>query len=457
MESMEKKKSKYIKDDNEKKVFHATGVFFFFCMFVMPQYFGIPVPLFDLTALRIALLAVLFMIFVNPARTREFWNLVFGSKFIKVFIPYFFVIIYTMVLRHDFKAFFNPFMEIFAFVMLIYVIKDSLGVEKTIHLIIVFCYVLSILGIVEYMMGKSPFSYLETIDGVLTGSFVRSGQYRIMSAQIHSLGYGLMLVTCVPFLALDLQNSEIYFFQRPVLLILFGLNIVLTGSRSTLGIFFLELFLILLFSTKRANKKVVFYIIPFLLLIAVAIIGLQNTGIGKYLLLQITTVLDSVFGTSFSARYGADISSLNASSDYRDQLKYIFTVKWLNPLLGIGRSRAFISVVNGTTINSVDDFYIAEYIRYAYPGMIAYIFILLFYMVNIWKEIREKKSVVAKVVLIGTVGYVINIYWVDSLQTLKYLYILFAVFICSFMENTNSDTAKQKDYFGRGKSRYIKE
>lgn len=70
-------------------------------------------------------------------------------------------------------------------------------------MIVVFSYVIALLGIVEYVLGRSPFSYLETIKGLYTGRFVRSGSYRIMSSCNHSLGYGLMLVTMVPFACYD--------------------------------------------------------------------------------------------------------------------------------------------------------------------------------------------------------------------------------------------------------------
>ena len=54
--------SKYIKPAREEKIFEKTVVFFLFSLFVMPQYFGLPTPLFDFTLLRMMLILVLFMI-----------------------------------------------------------------------------------------------------------------------------------------------------------------------------------------------------------------------------------------------------------------------------------------------------------------------------------------------------------------------------------------------------------
>ena len=93
-------------------------------------------------------------------------------------------------------------------------------------------------------------------------------------------------------------------------------------------------------------------------------------------MLQITSILDELLGTELAVQFGADLTALSSSSNYRDQLKYIFTVDWLNPLLGLGRKRSFKSEINGSFIESVDNFYIAEYVRYAYPGMITYLLFL---------------------------------------------------------------------------------
>ena len=60
--------SKYIKTAREEKIFEKTVVFFLFSLFVMPQYFGLPTPLFDFTLLRMMLILVLFMIIYDDER-----------------------------------------------------------------------------------------------------------------------------------------------------------------------------------------------------------------------------------------------------------------------------------------------------------------------------------------------------------------------------------------------------
>ncbi len=64
--------SKYIKPAREEKIFEKTVVFFLFSLFVMPQYFGLPTPLFDFTLLRMMLILVLFMIIYDDERKVAF-------------------------------------------------------------------------------------------------------------------------------------------------------------------------------------------------------------------------------------------------------------------------------------------------------------------------------------------------------------------------------------------------
>lgn len=60
--------SRYLKPQRELKIFQAVAVLFFFTLYVLPQYFGLPFPLFDLTALRIMIVAVLLLMLAEIGR-----------------------------------------------------------------------------------------------------------------------------------------------------------------------------------------------------------------------------------------------------------------------------------------------------------------------------------------------------------------------------------------------------
>jgi hypothetical protein len=426
------------------------SVLFLFSLFVMPQYFGIPLPLFDLTILRIMIVLVTIMIIADEQRKNDFGKLILQSKMTIVLIPYMFVISYTMVLRADINAFLNPFIEIFSLYLIIYMIQYTLGIERTVNILVKYMYLLAILGIVEYVMGRSPFSYLETISGIYTGQFVRSGSYRIMGPCNHALGYGLLLVACTPIVCIDFEKNHISLMKRPILVLMLFANVFLTGSRSTLGVFLGEMIVLFLLLEKEEKKRFIFSVLILAIALAAFLVVGFKTSIAQYILLQFANMIDAVLGTNFSLMFGGNAEDLNSSSNYRAQLKYIFTVSWLNPILGLGRKRSFQSEINGSFIRSVDNFYIAEYVRYAYPGFVTYILYLLYNLIGVIKRSISEKNVIYKAAFVGMAFYMINLNWVDSLQTLKYLYIWIAIFVC--MERNSQDSMQAMAY----KSKYIK-
>lgn len=454
-EMNERNECRYFKEPREKVAFYKCAVFFIFALYVMPQYFGIPNPIFDLTIVRISVVFLLILIFFDYNRTADFLGMVRKEKMTKILIPYIFVLVYTMVLRADANAFLNPFIEILEMYLLMYVIRDTLGLEKTIKLFTGFIYFLVILGFFEAFIKVSPFSFLKTIDGIYTGRYVRGGHYRIMSSCSHSLGYGLLLVTALPFAGYDSEKNEYNIFKRPFLLMGLIINVFLTGSRSSLGVLAFELALMFILSDMKYTRENIVYVIIAGISFAALLLCTYSTNFGQYIMLQITSLIDSFFYTSFSAKYGANLKQLSQSAAYRDLLKEIFKVDWLNPILGIGRKRAFRSMVDGRIVKSIDNFYIAEFVRYAYPGMITYVFFLIYTGIRMIKDMIVTRSAIIRMVFIGTASYCIHLYIADSLQTLKYLYVLFAIYLCCDKERFVPKAAKCR-YIGKRESRYVK-
>ena len=262
----------------------------------------------------------------------------------------------------------------------------------------------------------------------------------------------MILMTC--FACYDQKKDEVNIFAHFPLLILLALNVFLTGSRSTLGVFVVEIVLMFFVSSIYQKKKFLLLCVVLVIALAIFLVLFQNTSIGSYMMLQITTILDEILGTEWSIQYGADPNALGSSSNYRAQLKYIFTLDWLNPLLGIGRKRSFSAEINGSFVRSVDDFYIAEYIRYAYPGLITFLIFIGYFVWNLIKKAFQRKSALAKVLFVGCVCYLLNLKWVDSLQTLKYLYVVFAISIVMLPVDRHAkktEDAKQSKYIRGGK------
>lgn len=414
------------------KLLYWIYAFLIFVAYIMPQYFGVHIG-FDITTTRFAnILIILYMIF-SPKVLTHFWKTTIRCE---IFLPlclYLFVGAYTMVLRTDINAFFMIFMEILTLFMLVYGIRYVVGYKRAIKWSIYCAYFLSCYGLVEYLYGESIFlKFLSTVPNAVA-NYYRSGHYRIMGPCGHSLGYGLLLILFIAIACIDLEKNELFLFKRPILLVLLYVNVFLTGSRSTLGIAVVEAVVILLFSNRRNIKKSLLILCVFVVAIAVFLLLFYKTDIGQYVLGQIASVIDQVFGTNYAAGFGVETERLEDSSSYREALPYIFTLDWLNPL--IGRGTGFSGAeVNGVFIHSIDNYYVAQYIKYAYPGLIAYVLFMIVFAYVLIKDIVKSGSAVSKAIFIGAFFYFLNLWWVDALQTLKFMYILIAIFYACYLE-----------------------
>lgn len=409
--------------------------FFIFASIIMPQYFGIHVG-YDITCARFSNLVFLIYIISSPAIMTHFIQTAMRCEIFYPLCLYLFVAIYTMIFRVDINAFFLVFLEVFSLFMMVYGIRYVVGYRRAIKWVIGCAYFFVCYGIVEYVYGRSIFLQFFRTMPTPVGNSYRSGHYRIMGSCGHSLAYGLVLLLFISIACVDLEKNELYLFRRPVLLVLLYVNVFLTGSRSTLGIAVLEMAIIVMFSKGKSLKKAVLGLLVLLMAMFVFLLLFHNTGIGRYLMGQITSVIDQFFDTNYAIKYGVDTQTLKNSEEYRKVLPLIFELEWLNPI--VGRGRGFSGAeINGFFIHSIDNYYVMQYIKYAYPGMISYILFmvvqLIVFVVNLVK--RSSYSVVTKFVFIGSIVYFINLWWVDALQTLKYLYIYIAIFYAACLED----------------------
>ncbi len=428
----EKQTSKYIKKDSDKSVFKKVSIFYLLTYILLPQYFGFEVAGFDLSLQRIGMLLVLFYVLESTVRTKSMFLIIKESSILPVLLLYFFVLIYTMIFRKNINTFMYTFIEFLCFFSLIYLFRNGLSLNEFVSSITVIAYVFGIQGLIEYITRKSLFSYLETIQGLYTGGMIRSGAYRVMGPSNHSLGYGLVLITIIPLICINYEEDKIDILKNKPLLIILMLNVFLTGSRSTLAVFLLEIGLLFLFSDLAKKKRALLGIFAFVFFLAIFVVLTYKTGFSRYIMLQITSVIDEIFKTHFAINFGADITTLSNSSDYRKVLPEVFKLPWLNPLIGRGSSYSLNAYISGHYIRSVDNFYVAQYIRFAYPGLVTYILIMLFVAFRMIKYAIKFKSGIVLGIFIGIVCYYVNLWWLDTLQTIKYVYILFAVYFAFF-------------------------
>ncbi len=432
------------------RLLYGIYVFLIFTDFIMPQYFGVHIG-YDITCTRLANIIIVVYMLCNPKIFSHFGKTILDCPLTIPVVLYLVVAAYTMVFRVDINALFMVFLEMLTLYMLIYGIRYVVGVKRAIKWTIYCAYFLSCYGLIEFVYGKSIFlQFLSTVPNTVQNVY-RSGHYRIMGPCGHALGYGLLLILFVAIACLDVERNEIYLFRRPVLLVLLFANILLTGSRSTLGLTIVEAIVIICFSNRRNVKKTLFILCVFIVGLAVFLLLFYKTSIGNYLMGQITSVIDQVFGTTYAANFGVETERLQDSTEYRQALPYIFTLDWLNPLIGRGANGFSGAEINGIFIHSIDNYYVAQYIKYAYPGLISYILFILFVFVMLIRDIVKSRSAVTKMVLIAGIFYFWNLWWVDALQTLKFMYVFIAIFYAGCLEREATAQLVKKELYERRK------
>lgn len=425
-------------DQPELKNLKALYGVFMFCIIasiIMPQYFGLDIG-YDITCVRLSIIMFVCYMIGSPLILSHFVKTALRCEIFYPLCLYLFVAGYTMVYRININTFFLPFFEVFLLFMMIYGVRYVIGYQRAVRWVIGCAYFLGVYGLIEFLYGKSLFLQFFSTVGTNVVNRYRSGHYRIMGPCGHPLGYGLILLLFIAIACVDLEKNEIYLFKRPVLLALLLANVFLTGSRSTLGLVVFEIFMLIILSNRCNLKKTIFYLIIVGIGGGLLLLLISNTEIGRYLLGQIASVIDQVFGTNYAMKYGIDTATLENSSTYRAVLPKIFTLDWLNPLVGRG-VRSFSAVIDGIYIDSLDNYYALQYIKYAYPGLISYIlFMIVLAGVLIKNSLRKgsRISALTKAVLVGCALYFWNLWWVEALQTLKYTYIFIAIFYAAYLE-----------------------
>lgn len=403
---------------------HALTVFLVISIFFIPDYFGVSV----FNCQRVALLLIWYIIFRNPERRSEFFRVIASFRFNKIIAVYLVVLLITSVYRLNLNTFLNPFFDqVVILYTMIYLFNKEISIKKFLSILIAIAYLLCLLGLVEYALQNSIFLKFETIKGLTGGMAIRGGRYRVMGPAHHALGYGLYLQIMIPISGYDCQKNEINPFKRLFLLLLISVNIFLTNSRSALGLMLVELVVVFLISPRKVKRGLFLMICYFAVIGGSIIVLFYKTSFVQSILVSTAQVLDAVFGGSLAVELGADTTIYELSEEYRDLLPEIFKLNWLNPWIGRGNGYQFNWNYQGFWVNSIDNYYVNQYIKVAYSGLIIQ---CIFYIAMIGMMVRAvliKHSKVCLVVLISCLFYFITLWWVDALGTLDYIFMLFAL------------------------------
>lgn len=319
-------------------------------------------------------------------------------------------------------------------------IKSMKTVELIIDLIIKVSLVLSILGVIEYLTSFNIFSLLDTSKRLSSSNYIRMGSLRVSTSFNHSLGYGLYLVLFIPIVMYRMHKSKLekkktnLYFDR-VTFILMNINLILTGSRSTILILIFQYSIMFLMSSWR--KQVIISIVGIIIFGAITIFSISPVGENipgiSMINNNIKMLYDTLLGTNLVDNFGDNDDPFI----YRGKLiEYALSKKGKEFIAGQGlgfiRDNPLVFDIPelnpwGPTISySVDNYYILKFLEVGFIGLIGTIALFFKYLRSIF--INIKINYFNKMLFVSMIGYLVNLFMVDQLETIKYLWILLALY-----------------------------
>lgn len=406
--------------------FSGVADWFLFSLFVLPSYFGIRLIFFDLTALRFFEILLLIGIFKHGKRRNAFIVLVKKCPNNIFILMYMLVVIYTNLIHFSLNTIFYWITNCLLIIFLIaYLIIYEYGIEDFLEKLKKFAWILVSVSPLEILIGKPPFSFLDTLGKSSTKA--RFGSVRIMGNCSTTNGYAMFLMILLPLFCYDWKSKRVDLGKNKYLLIMLVLNIFLTGSRLTIGTLIIGLVCCFLLQQPMQIKKEIFLFLISIPTIGVILYVFRETDFIRSILRTFFSAVDEILNTNYAVQFGADAQSLFNSSYYRELLwKNTILGNWLNPWLGRGGDFKFGMFVEGYRIFSIDNFYVGQYVVYAWPGVITWFIMSISFlaqMIKIWM----KKNKLGFVLAISFICYYISLWYLDQLQTYSIMAALFGV------------------------------
>ncbi len=420
------------------QIFHVCCWLYLVAFFLLPEGCGFRLGILW-SAKRIMFLVCYAMIFANRERLTKFWHDVKKCIIPNIFIAvYLFIRLYTSIYRMSDSITGEVLDLVLVFYLFVYILKHEISPEKLIRFIRVALAILCVEGIWEASTGINLFGFLNWAGEAGWGVYVTRGGIlsRIMGNCHSAITFGFYLSILFFLSCVNTEENKLYLFRSPLLFILTSVCVFLTGSRAPLGIYIMCVFLICLFSNKDERIKSLIILFFSVSVFALFTMIVYRTGTGRQIMLMLTNMWDVLFDTRYADNWGG--TAIN-STEYREALAKVFDLDYFNKFIGRGASYRFSVVIDGYWLRSCDNSYVMAYITLAYPGMFSLIghgLIMLGYCIRgAW---RQKKAIFAAAA-ISAICYFINIWYVASMGTYMYMWMLFAlIYVCYKNETFNT-------------------
>ena len=377
---------------------------------------------------RLLMILCYLWIFINYGLQEKFWRIAHRSKFNRFILLYALVCLYTALLRSDINAFFGFFVDCMClYYLILFALEYYFTIDEFVHIITICLSIVTVFGLIEFVTGFNIFTTLSIGESEVISTSYRDGLLRVRGPYGHALAYGMVLLLTFPVSCYSHKDNRVDLFKHPILFFLVTLNMFFTGARSGIAIYGIEIVLIYFASSKKYRGKNFLTAIALMIGVISITTFFSDIPIIQYALRQFFYVIDEIFDTNFALIYGGDMS-ISASSIARERIWLIpFQSTTLNPWLGQGVSDIGAYLVNGWLVTSIDNFYIRSYISFGIPGLLA---IICLYIDFFWENMKcylSKKNIGCIILIITVFCYMLNLLYVDELNTYRYFFFLMAM------------------------------
>lgn len=414
-------------------------------VFAMPQYWSVSVGGFDLTVQRFLLCVVMVCVFCDSEARSLFSTYRFPLLLLGVLSALILIMAINALWNRDIGSVAQVlFDNVIPTMLFLFAARYIFTRDEVVDILVRILFFVCLFAIVDGVFKKNIYTIIHASDvvtsGVPSGSGWRMGQYRVAAMCSHPIGLGLYLILMTPVACYSSRKNRIDVLCRPLLMGMILLCILLTGSRMSQAAWVGEVFILFLLTDKQRQRVIIPYILIGLALLSVLLFLFRDEEhVRRIVLLNIAQVVDEIFGTEFTSSFGVHRAAvLQSSNDYRDYLPLVFFSEQFDPLIGIGQSGSDTSSgkfgfwIEDRWIVSIDNFYVLQYIRYAWPGVVAIAFVFFYFAISAvfrWKHDRRMK--IALSLSVGFVVYFAALWFVADLGTFKYLFGLYGLFLWS--------------------------
>lgn len=422
--------------------------FFIFLIPFLPEYFSISIsdslPL--ITVSRIIYLMFLIDELIIKNKLSLFFITIKKDRFSKYILIYYIGVTIPILYNFTFSGAFYLISLLMETIFFYYIIKMNIkskkNLDNVIDILMIASLILGVLGILEYLSSFNIFSILNITnraDVLVDVEYIRMGSRRIVSAFGHPLGYGLYLTIMIPLVFYQInrfKNNKIKKLRYTFLLMLLCVNILLTGSRSTLLVLVIELLVIFTY-LKTINKIIIGSMI---LIVSLAIVVMSFSSISEEVPIlklvsdNVKMMSDTFFGTNYIDNFGNNEDPFL----YRNTLiKAAMERDTSTKILGAGYGSVEKNpvVIYSSKLNpwnpyiklkSIDNYYIKKFFEIGFIGVGATL--ILYGGFTLKMIVYSKKNYLNKILIVSSIGYFVHLFMVDDLNTIIYIWIIFSLF-----------------------------